>query len=448
MKHKKPPVPVIVLLIVALMVGGYYGIKALTSNATVQVMVSGTIETTEITISPEIPGKVVEVFVQEGAQVKTGDPLFRLDDSMLQGQRVIAVATLNTITSASASAKAAIETARLNYDLAANAARLEAVASRTMDWASNSLSGYSLPGGYFSQQELLNASRAEVDAAQLNLDAASENLNNSLASPASNEFIVAEEDLLASRLAELIAQDVLARSKMTLNSDLSDIAQVTFDETKTETESAQAVYDGLKNSDGAQTIIAARLGLSIAKERFETAQDHLLKLQFGDASPKLQAAEAALDQAELAAAQAEAAISQAEAQLALIDLQISKVMVLAPADGVILIRSIEPGEMVSSAASALKIGCLDNLTITVFVPEDIYGTLFLGQTAILKVDSYPGESFSASILHIAEQAEFTPRNVQTVEGRKATVFAVRLQVNDPSGKLKPGMPADITFKPE
>ncbi|MFH2040762.1 MAG: efflux RND transporter periplasmic adaptor subunit [Chloroflexota bacterium] len=447
MKHKKPPVPVIVLLIVALLIGGYYGIKALTTNGNVQVMVSGTIETTEITISPEIPGKVVDVFVQEGAQVKVGDPLFRLDDSMLQGQRVAAEAALNTVTSASETAKAAIATARSNYELAADAARLEAVASRTMDWASNSLSGYSLPGGYFSQQELLNAAIAEVDAAQLNLDAASEDLNNSLASPAGKEFIVAEEDLLAARLAEQIAQDVLARSKMVLNTALIDLAQVAFDEAKTETESAQAVYDGLKNSDGAQTIISARLGLSIAKERFETAQDHLLKLQFGDASPKLQAAKAALDQAELAAAQSEAAISQAQAQLALIDLQISKVMVLAPTDGVILTRSIEPGEMVSSAASALKIGCLDSLTITVFVPEDIYGTLFLGQAASLKVDSYPGESFSASILHIAEQAEFTPRNVQTVEGRKATVFAVRLQVNDPSGKLKPGMPADITFEP-
>ena len=250
---------------------------------------------------------------------------------------------------------------------------------------------------------------------------------------------------MASRLAEQTAQDVLVRSKISLNTDLINLAQVAFDQAKTETESAQTAYDVLRDSDAAQTIITARLKLSIAEERFESAQDHLLKLKFGEASPKLQAVTAALGQAELAAAQAEAAISQAEAQLALIDLQISKVMVLAPRDGVILTRSIEPGEMVSAAASALKLGLLDNLNITVYVPEDIYGTLFLGQAATLKVDSYPGESFSASILHIADQAEFTPRNVQTVEGRKATVFAVRLQVEDSSGKLKPGMPADIIF---
>jgi len=61
------------------------------------------------------------------------------------------------------------------------------------------------------------------------------------------------------------------------------------------------------------------------------------------------------------------------------------------------------------------------------------------------VDSFPGETFTTTVSHIAEQAEFTPRNVQTIEGRTSTVFAIKLQVQDPDGKLKPGMPADVTF---
>ncbi len=63
----------------------------------------------------------------------------------------------------------------------------------------------------------------------------------------------------------------------------------------------------------------------------------------------------------------------------------------------------------------------------------------------MTVDSFPGEIFVATVSHIAEQAEFTPRNVQTVEGRTSTVFAIKLQVQDPAGKLKPGMPADVVF---
>jgi HlyD family secretion protein len=61
------------------------------------------------------------------------------------------------------------------------------------------------------------------------------------------------------------------------------------------------------------------------------------------------------------------------------------------------------------------------------------------------VDSFPGVTFNATVIHIADQAEFTPRNVQTIEGRTSTVFAIKLQVQDPSGKLKPGMPADVAF---
>jgi HlyD family secretion protein len=63
----------------------------------------------------------------------------------------------------------------------------------------------------------------------------------------------------------------------------------------------------------------------------------------------------------------------------------------------------------------------------------------------VKVDSFPDARFSSQVRHIADQAEFTPRNVQTAEGRSSTVYAIKLTVTDPEGKLKPGMPADVTF---
>ncbi|NCP16585.1 HlyD family efflux transporter periplasmic adaptor subunit, partial [bacterium] len=207
-----------------------------------------------------------------------------------------------------------------------------------------------------------------------------------------------------------------------------------------------AAYDDLKDSDAATEVITARADLAAAQERYESAQDRLLALQTGIYSPRLAAAQAALDQAQAAADQARLAVAQAEASLALIDTQIAKLTVTAPADGVILTRAIQPGEVVPAGASAITLGRLDSLTITVYVPEDRYGNLSLGQSAIVSVDSFAGETFTATIVHIADQAEFTPRNVQTVEGRTSTVFAVRLQVQDPHGKLKPGMPADVVFK--
>jgi hypothetical protein len=89
---------------------------------------------------------------------------------------------------------------------------------------------------------------------------------------------------------------------------------------------------------------------------------------------------------------------------------------------------------------------LSGITITVYVPEDRYGQISLGQTAQVSVDSFPGEAFNAEVIHIADEAEFTPRNVQTVEGRSSTVYAIKLKVTDSESKLKIGMPADVVFE--
>ncbi len=230
------------------------------------------------------------------------------------------------------------------------------------------------------------------------------------------------------------------------NSDLRDAAQTARDNAKTELDDAQSGYDALKDSDMAKKIITARAELSAAQESFEAAQDSLLALQTGSNSPQLAVSLAALQQAQAAADQAQHAVTQAQANLALIDVQIGKLTVTSPSDGVILTRSIQPGEMVAPSAAALVLGNLAKLTITVYVPEDRYGEVSMGETANMTVDSFPGELFTATVSHIADQAEFTPRNVQTVEGRSSTVFAIKLEVQDPSGKLKPGMPADVTFE--
>ena len=72
----------------------------------------------------------------------------------------------------------------------------------------------------------------------------------------------------------------------------------------------------------------------------------------------------------------------------------------------------------------------------------------MGQVLPVTVDAYPGETFRGTVRHIAGQAEFTPRNVQTTDNRKTTVFAVRLALEPSGGRLKPGMPADVHFSLE
>jgi HlyD family secretion protein len=144
--------------------------------------------------------------------------------------------------------------------------------------------------------------------------------------------------------------------------------------------------------------------------------------------------------------QAEAALAQAKAALALIDVQLEKAVVLAPIDGVVLTRNLEAGETVAPGGVVMEIGHLQEVELVVYIPETEYGRVQLGDQVEIVVDSFPSETFAGTVIHISDQAEFTPRNVQTTEGRQATVYAVKLTVPNSDLKLKPGMPADVTFK--
>lgn len=190
---------------------------------------------------------------------------------------------------------------------------------------------------------------------------------------------------------------------------------------------------------------AANAARDLAAANLDAAQEGARSQQIDSAQAQLDAAAARTRAArsQLAAAQAQA--QAAQAALAALDVQAGKMTLSAPLDGVVLTQLAQPGEFAAPGAVLLVLGRTAEKTITVYVPEELYGRLSVGQAAQVSVDSFPGEKFSAAILRIADQAEFTPRNVQTTQGRKNTVFAVKLRVDDPQDRLKPGMPADVVF---
>jgi len=196
---------------------------------------------------------------------------------------------------------------------------------------------------------------------------------------------------------------------------------------------AQANYLNLKSGARAEQVSAAEAQVRAGDANLLAAQ-----AQVEAARAKANAAEA---QAEGAAAQ----VDGAQAALDGLDVQIGKMTIKAPADGVVLLRSIEPGEIASPGGTLMTLA-RPARTITVYIPEDRYGQIKLDQAADITVDSFAGVRFEGRVVYIADKAEFTPRNVQTVSGRKNTVYAVELSVLDPEGQLKPGMPADVVFK--
>jgi len=146
----------------------------------------------------------------------------------------------------------------------------------------------------------------------------------------------------------------------------------------------------------------------------------------------------------------EAAISAAESsenalksQRDLLEVIFSDEFLTAPSDGSVIVRSAEPGEIITPGKAIMTVADLSKLEIKVYVPESKLAMVKTGQEVSIEVDSYPGRKFDGVISRIAEKAEFTPKNVQTKEERVKTVFAVTVSTGDHDGILKPGMPCDV-----
>ncbi len=432
MNHKRPPIPAIVILVLLISLSAYfiYSQSAADKNGTLTA--SGFIEATQVNIAPELAGKVTEVLVAEGDSVKTGDPLLRLDPSLLTAQRAVASAAVD-------SASAALASVQNQYDLTVQNAIAAQQGATIKNWRSSAPDEFNQPAWYFEQSEQIKSAQAEVNAAQFALAAAQTDLGKVITDLNNAKFLAAEARLTDARAAFIVADQVKTSADHAAESSgLQSAADDAYNAALDQLNVAQDAYDALLDSDSADVVLEARGKVAVAQLRYDTAYARLLSLQTGTDSPAVVTASKTLDQAK-------AAVAQTEANLALLDTQLSKLTITAPSDGVVLTRNVEVGEFVQPGATAFVLGQLSDLTITVFVPEDRFGVLKIGQTATVTVDSFPDLTFTATIISIADKAEFTPRNVQTVEGRSSTVYAIKLSVSNADGKLKIGMPADVVF---
>ncbi|MFH1523716.1 MAG: efflux RND transporter periplasmic adaptor subunit [Chloroflexota bacterium] len=424
------------------------GCGATGTNSSQALTASGMIEATQVAVAPQLPGRVVAVSVAEGDSVRTGDVLFRLDDTLLQAQHQAASAALASSRAGVQTAEAGVAAAQAQYDLILSNALTVAQPERVESWKQTKPGDFEQPSWYFSTAERLQSTQAAVDSAKTALDDAQANLDNVEKRVGSAQFLAAEQRLSDARVAYQIAQDVLDQTNGTSDGqELHNAAQNIFDDAKIELDHAQQAYDDALTTSGAQDVLEARAKVSVALERYNIASDALRTLQTGANSPEVISVAKVVDQARATLVQAQAAVDQARAQLNLVEAQIAELTVHSPLDGVVLANSVEVGEVIQAGATAMTIGKLDQLKVTVYIPENRYGEIKLSQQATLSADSFPGESFSATVTRIADQAEFTPQNVQTTEGRQTTVYAVELSVDNSDGKLKPGMPVDVTFTP-
>lgn len=401
-------------LLLALIAAGIYYLSTVSAAEDGPIESSGTVEGVEVSVAPEIPGRVLEVMVVEGQLVQAGDPLFRMDDASLQvrrrrvkaaGDAAIAAAHLQLL-----KAQQDLDTLLEDAPMIAAQAQLDLANARDALDDADRRRTYQQKG-HRATSETIEGTEAQLVLAEEAVDQATKAYNK-----------------LRGR-AETDPARAAARAALEDARDKRDAVEATLN-----------WYRG-EPSDIDQAVLDANFAL--AQAQLAQAQLDWEKWKDGPDPAKLALAQETIANAE---AQLEAAQAQSAADLEAVDLEMAKLVVLAPISGVVITRSVEPGEVINAGATAIAIGDLGDLKITVYVPEDRYGQIDLGDQSAVTVDAYLGEMFLATVTRIADRAEFTPRNVQTEEGRRSTVYAVELAVSDPGGKLKLGMPANVRFE--
>ena len=163
-----------------------------------------------------------------------------------------------------------------------------------------------------------------------------------------------------------------------------------------------------------------------------TKQEMLRELERGNRPQEIEAARGAL--------------AETERHLAYLHRQREETVVKAPAAGVVQSFDLRPGDLVAPNAPVATLLEPDQLWVRVFVPETKLGLVRVGQRADLTVDTFPKRTFPGKVVEISPRAQYTPRNIQTLDQRSDQVFGVKVNV-EPAPELKPGMAALVRLQP-
>ncbi|WP_240518731.1 HlyD family efflux transporter periplasmic adaptor subunit [Leptolyngbya sp. BC1307] len=213
------------------------------------------------------------------------------------------------------------------------------------------------------------------------------------------------------------------------------VSQQQFDQAQTQFETAQ------------DTLTAQQAAVAAARQQVAANQGALTQTQTSQLNPDIRAAQVtrtqkqqAQAQAQLAAAQAE--LAQAKAAQAEIESRLSALAITSPINGVVLTRTVEPGEVISPGTTVLTVVNLEEVYLRGYIPEGEVGEVRVGQAAQVFLDSAPEQPLAATVTAIDTEASFTPENIYFEEDRVTQVFGLKLEIDNPSGFAKPGMPAD------
>lgn len=381
------------------------------------LVASGSIEGEEVAIVSEFGGRIVGLYAGEGDQVEEDQVLVELDTTSLVAEMAQAEAAVAAAEANLANVRAGVHPAEI---LAAEAAVLQSITERDAAYSA-----------WQDTQALLDDPQeiaAQIVQAQAAVDLAVTRIEQAQARIASAEVqrdqFRGQGSMEEKHLYRLHNYQVEA-ARVGLQAAIAD---------KAGAEETLAALKALRRNPLALVSQAhvAEAQYRVAVAGAEVARKKLAELQAGPTPEEIDLAEAQI-------AQAQAAVLAVQAQM-------DKMTLRSPISGVVTSRSAHAGEAAIPGASLLTVADLDQVKLTIYVPEDELGRVYLGQEVEVRVDSFPQRVFTGTVSYISQQAEFTPKNVQTEKERVNMVFAVKVHLPNPDHLLKPGMPADAVLE--
>lgn len=359
-----------------------------TEGSASELEFSGNIEATEIDIAFKTSGRIVELSAEEGDQVEAGQLLARLDEDQLRAQQREILAQLEGLRSRERELHALIRLQEENLDAQL---KLRQAEKRQAEALLDQLQEGSRP------QEIEQA-RAAVEAAQAEEARARSDWERA-------QTLFAAEDISAAQRDQ--AESAWKRAR-------AELARLQ--------EQLALVQEGPRRQD----LEAARAGVARAEAALRQASAQELDIARNRQALQTLAAEGEALQARLA---------QVESRLA--DCQVT-----APMAGVVLKRTAEPGEIVAPGTPVMTLGDLSRPWVRGYVPEARLGQVKLGDRVEIRTDSYPDRVYEGKVVFISDQAEFTPKQIETREERVKLVYRIKVEVANPNQELKLNMPVD------
>ena len=378
-----------------------------------RLFASGSIQATEVDVSPKVAGQIIRLTVDEGDTVKAGEVVAELEPQEAAAQVAAAQAAVQQAAAQVGDAERAVAAQEQMTGAQVGAAQAQVTTA-----------GTSVPQ---TETQLAIAERTLRDAvASTTAQAAS-----------------AEAQVGGAESALVTARNNLGREKMlfaqgAVSADEVDAVQAAYDAAVAQRRSAgDAVTQAQANVASARTNLRQ---VEIQTQAVTAAHAGVAAAHAGLANAQAGYTVIAQRRQELAAAQA--ALAQARANLIYLQVIAGHNVVVSPRAAVVQTKYVEEGEVVAAGTPLFTLVDLHDIWLRAYVPEDQIAEVKVGQDARVSIDSFPTRIFEGRVVEISSKGEFTPVNVQTVGDRVKLVFSVKIQLTNDELSLKPGMPAD------